>query len=162
MFPQAGAGLAVVHAVSSIFRDQCYRLKRNNARFKFLVEDWKKQDEGRMVKEIEACSATASSVTDFRRDQGSGDGSPRDSQAKAGDLYWVGVCFPRRSPAEQRPREDRRARGEILRAGQDAIRLTNKQNLLITNVPEANLPALKATWTRLGLNYNRATSRRVA
>ncbi|MEI9895466.1 MAG: hypothetical protein WDN28_16645 [Chthoniobacter sp.] len=30
----------VVEAASILFRDNGYRLKRNNARFKFLIEDW--------------------------------------------------------------------------------------------------------------------------
>jgi len=37
--------------------------------------------------------------------------------------------------------------------GQDAIRLTNKQNLLILNIPEKNLADLKKEMDDLGLDY---------
>ena len=37
--------------------------------------------------------------------------------------------------------------------GQDQVRLTNKQNLLIVNVPEANLAALKAELDTHGFDY---------
>ena len=43
--------------------------------------------------------------------------------------------------------------------GQDAIRLTAKQNLLIVNVPEANLPALQAELDTHGLVYNSSNFR---
>ena len=63
---------------------------------------------------------------------------------KEGDLYWVGVCFP-----------GGRIRNGVLgklgaltlkyaAPGRDQIRLTNKQNMLLVNIPEANLAALKA------------------
>ena len=41
----------MVEAVSKIFRDHGYRLKRNNARFKFLVADW---GHARVREEVEA------------------------------------------------------------------------------------------------------------
>src|SRR5688572_14577624 len=41
----------VVEAVSKIYRDNGYRLKRNNARFKFLVADWGHE---RVLQEVEA------------------------------------------------------------------------------------------------------------
>ena len=37
--------------------------------------------------------------------------------------------------------------------GKDAIRTTNKQNLLLLNIPEANLESLKKELDALGLDY---------
>ena len=142
----------VVEAASIIFRDHGYRLKRNNARFKFLCADWGAE---KLRTEVEALLGyPLDTFTDWN--------FPKDSETdhlgihaqKQPGLYWVGVCFP-----------GGRIRNGILgklgelavkycAAGQDAIRLTNKQNLLIVNVLEANLPALKADLNALGLDYN--------
>jgi sulfite reductase beta subunit-like hemoprotein len=144
----------VVHAVSSIFRDHGYRLKRNNARFKFLVEDWKKADENRMVAEIEALLGySLERFTDFviPKDQET-DHLGVHKQKQAG-LYWVGVCFPGGRIRDGVLGKIGALAARYCAAGQDAIRLTNKQNLLIINVPEANVPALKAELDVLGLSY---------
>ncbi|MEI9895467.1 MAG: hypothetical protein WDN28_16650 [Chthoniobacter sp.] len=65
----------------------------------------------------------------------------------------MGVCFPGGPSAPQGAGPHQPARGEVCAPGQDQIRLTNKQNLLIVNVLEANLPALKAELDELGLDY---------
>jgi ferredoxin-nitrite reductase len=44
--------------------------------------------------------------------------------------------------------------------GLDAIRLTAKQNLLLLNIPEANLPALKADLDAAGLIYESSNFRK--
>ena len=87
---------------------------------------------------------------------------PKDQEAdhlgihaqKQSGLYWVGVSF-----AGGRVRNGQLGRvGELAQKycapGSDAIRLTNKQNLLIINVLEENLPALKAELDAAGLVYN--------
>jgi ferredoxin-nitrite reductase len=144
----------VVHAVSCIFRDQGYRLKRNNARFKFLVEDWKKADEGRMVKEIEGLLGYElephTNFADIRDQETDHLGIHKQKQ---GDLYWVGVCFPGGRIRNGILGKIGALAAKYCATGQDAIRLTNKQNLLIINVPEANIPALKAELDALGLSY---------
>lgn len=153
--------LPVVNAVSEIFRDQGYRLMRNKARFKFLVEDWRKQDEGRMVKEVEGLLGyELEAFTDFPliKDQETDHlGIHKQKQA---DLYWIGVCFPGGRLRDGVLGKIGDLATKYCALGKDAIRLTNKQNLLITNVPEANLPALKADLDTLGLDYNASNFRK--
>jgi ferredoxin-nitrite reductase len=142
----------VVKAVSEIFRDEGYRHKRNNARFKFLCADWGAE---KLLAETEArLGFKLEPHTDFPtiRDQETDHlGIHKQKQA---DLYWVGICFP-----------GGRIRNGILgkigdlaekycATGLDALRCTNKQNLLMVNVPERNLEALKAELDALGLDYN--------
>lgn len=142
----------VLKAVSTVYRDNGYRHQRQKARFKFLVADWGHE---RVLQEVEAILGyPLEPHTDFPiiRDQETDHiGIHRQKQD---GLYWVGICFP-----------GGRIRNGILgklaelttkyaQSGVGQIRLTNKQNLLIVNVPEANLPALKAELDTLGLDYN--------
>jgi ferredoxin-nitrite reductase len=150
-FIKPGQVWPVVKAVSEVFRDEGYRLKRNRARFKFLVADWGVE---KMAAAVQArVSFPLEAHTDFPQ--------PKDQEAdhlgihpqKQPGLYWVGVSF-----AGGRIRNSLLGRiGDLAikycAEGQDAIRFTNKQNLLIVNVPEANLPALKAELDELGLIY---------
>ncbi len=151
VFIRPGLVWPVVKAVSEIFRDEGYRLKRNNARFKFLCHDWGAE---KLLAEIEArLGFTLERHAQFPviRDQEADHlGIHKQKQA---DLYWVGICFP-----GGRIRNDQLGRIAELAAkycapGQDSIRCTNKQNLLIVNVPEKNLPALKADLDTFGLDY---------
>lgn len=157
-FIKPGQVWPIVKAVTETFRDEGYRLKRNRARFKFLVADWGVE---RMTEEVEK-------RLDFKPERHTDFPSIRDQESdhigihkqRQGDLYWVGVCFP-----GGRVRNSNIAKlGELAEKycapGQDAIRLTNKQNLLIVNVPEANLPALKAELDALGLDYNPSNFRK--
>jgi len=141
----------VVQAVSTIYRDHGYRHQRQKARLKFLMADWGHE---RFLQEIEALLGyPLAPHTDFPivRDQET-DHLGIHKQ-KQGDLYWVGICFP-----GGRIRNGTLAKVGALAAkycapGQDQIRLTSKQNLLIINIPEAQLPALKADLDALGLDY---------
>ena len=141
----------VVHAVSTIYRDNGYRHTRTRARLKFLAKDWGAE---RLRAEIEALTGWklgSFDEFDFPKDQET-DHIGIHKQ-KLGDLFWVGVCFP-----GGRLRDGVLAKVGALAAkysapGQDAIRLTNKQNLLILNIPEKNLPDLKREMDDLGLDY---------
>ncbi len=143
----------VVKAVSEVFRDEGYRLKRTRARFKFLIADWVKQGGIEMV--VDAVEARLG----WKLERHGEITFPKDQEAdhigihpqKEAGLYWVGVSF-----AGGRVRDGQLAIiGELAEKfaapGQDAIRLTNKQNLLLLNIPEANLPALKAALDTHGM-----------
>ncbi len=142
----------VVKAVSMIYRDQGYRHQRQKARFKFLVADWGHE---RMLTEVEAILGfKLEPHTDFPviRDQEADHlGIHKQKQA---DLYWVGVCFPGGRLRNGLLGKIGDLAEKYCAPGQDAIRTTNKQNLLIVNVPEKNLDALKAELDTLGLDYN--------
>ena len=155
VFLQPAQVWPVVHAVSVIYRDHGYRHQRQRARLKFLISDWvKKGGVEYVATEIEA-------VLGFKLERHTGFPVIKDQETdhigihkqKQGDLYWVGICFP-----GGRIRNGTLAKVGALAAkysapGQDQIRLTNKQNLIIINIPEAALPALKADLDALGLDY---------
>lgn len=148
----------VIEAVSKIYRDHGYRHQRQRARLKFLMADWGHE---RFLQEIEALLGyPLEPHTDFPviKDQETDHlGIHKQKQA---DLYWVGICFP-----GGRIRNGTLAKVGALAAkycapGQDQIRLTNKQNLIITNIPAAQLPALRADLDALGLDYQPSNFRK--
>lgn len=141
----------VAKAITEVFRDEGYRLKRNRARFKFLVADWGVE---RILDEVHQ-------RLDFRLEPKVDFPEPVDPESdhmgihpqKQEGLYWVGVCF-----SGGRVRNGQLGKiGELAKKycseGEDRIRLTNKQNLIIVNVPEANLEPLKAELDAEGLVY---------
>jgi len=141
----------VTKAVSEIYRDEGYRNKRNRARFKFLVADWGVE---RILAEIEArlgYQLHRHHDFSFPKDQET-DHMGIHPQTQTG-LFWVGITFP-----GGRIRNGQLAAiGQLAKKyclpGQDFVRLTNKQNLLIPNIPEANLPNLKKEMDSQGLVY---------
>jgi sulfite reductase beta subunit-like hemoprotein len=148
----------VLKAVSTVYRDNGYRHQRQKARFKFLVADWGHE---RVLAEVEALLGyKLEPHSDFPviRDQET-DHIGIHAQKQAG-LYWVGICFPggRIRNGILGKLGELTAKYALPDAGQ--LRLTNKQNLLIVNVPEANLPALKAELDVLGLDYNPSNFRK--
>jgi len=146
----------VVKAISEVFRDEGYRLKRNRARFKFLVADWGVE---RIAREVQArVDFPIDSHTDFSvPDDQETDHIGIHAQKQPG-LYWVGINFP-----------GGRIRGGKLAVVADlaakysapgSIRLTNKQNLLLVNIPGENLPALKAELDAHELIYESSNFRK--
>jgi len=157
-FIKPGQVWPVVKAVSEVFRDEGYRLKRNRARFKFLVADWG----------VEKMAAAIQERLDFQLEPHCEFPELADQETdhlgihaqKQPGLFWVGVNF-----AGGRVRNGLLGKiGDLAlkycAEGKDAIRFTNKQNLLIVNVPEANLPALKAELDALGLVYDASNFRK--
>lgn len=161
-FLKPGQIWPVVKAVTEFFRDDGYRLKRNRARFKFLVADIVKAGG------IDTLAEHVEKRLDFKPERHTDFPIIKDQETdhigvhkqKQGDLYWVGVCFP-----------GGRMRNGVLgklgalaikyaAPGQDQIRLTNKQNLLLVNIPEANLAALKAELDVLGCDYQPSNFRK--
>ena len=148
----------VTEAISVIFRDNGYRLKRSRARFKFLVADW---GADRILAEIERLLGySLERHSDFPviADQES-DHLGIIEQKQPG-LYAVGVSF-----AGGRVRNAALDKcGELaLRfaaPGQDTVRLTNKQNLLLLNIPKDKLPLLLGELDAAGLVYQPSNFRR--
>lgn len=141
----------VVEAISKVFRDEGYRAKRNKARFKFLVEDWGVERITAEVQDRLEFPMRPHTEFSYPRDQES-DHMGIHAQSQPG-LSWVGVCFP-----GGRLRNGILAKvGEIAAKhcveGTASIRFTNKQNLVIPNVPNENLDAMKADLDAAGLSY---------
>jgi len=152
----------VVKVVSEIFRDEGYRLKRNRARFKFLVADWVK------LGGAEYLAQRIEERLDFKPERHADFPAIRDQETdhlgvhaqKQAGLSWVGVCFPGGRIRNSHLEKLGDLAEKYCAIGQDAIRLTNKQNLLIANVLDANLPALKADLEALGLDYQPSNFRK--
>ncbi len=148
----------VTEAISIIFRDQGYRLKRSRARFKFLVADWGAE---RVLAEVEKILGySLEPYTDFPivADQES-DHLGVIEQKQPG-LHAVGVSF-----AGGRIRNALLDKcGELAARyavpGQDAVRLTNKQNLILLNIPSDNLPTLLKELDAAGMVYQPSNFRR--
>ena len=141
----------VTEAVSIIFRDNGYRLKRSRARFKFLVADWGAE---RVLAEVERLLGyTLERHSDFPviADQES-DHLGIIEQKQPG-LYSVGVSFAGGRVRNAALDKCGELAARLAAPGQDAIRLTNKQNLLLINIPQENLPALLGELDAAGLVY---------
>jgi ferredoxin-nitrite reductase len=157
----------VIKAVSITYRDHGYRLKRNNARLKFLIEDWWKLGGGENGGG-EYLAEKVEELLDFKMERHTDFPIIKDQETdhlgihrqKQDGLYWVGVCFP-----GGRIRNGALGKLSALAAkyslpGQDQLRLTNKQNVLLVNIPEACLVALRADLDDLGLDYNASNFRK--
>ena len=143
----------VVNAVSTIYRDHGYRHQPQpravqvSRRRIGAHERLARGDRG-------AARIPNSSLRTNSGYRGSGDGPPRHPQAKAGRSLLGRRVFPRRAHPQWHAREKSAAlAARHCAPGQDAIRLTNKQNLLILNVPEKNLAALNSDLDGFGLDY---------
>jgi len=135
-------------ATAAVFRDEGSRENRKRARLKFLVEKWeiprfRDEIEKRMGRKLRrADEADAEPITERDR---SHLGIHRQ---KNSDLYYIGL-----------PVLGGRTSGDQLyslanlaeRYGSGRIRTTNTQNIILLDVPEKNLEAIKADLGFLGL-----------
>ncbi len=131
--------LDVVYHLTTIFRDEGYRANRTKARLKFLVADWGAQ---KFTAELEKRLG-------YQLEPGEAWSHPKDQEAdhfginpqKQPGLCYVGVsCLGGRITATQLRRLCEIA-GEF---GSHRLRNTNKQNVLILDVPTEKVPALKS------------------
>ena len=117
----------VAKAVSEVYRDEGYRAKRNRARFKFLVADWGAERilaaaEARLGHQLQRHNEFV-----FPRDQET-DHMGIHAQVQRG-LCWVGLTFPGGRIRNGALAAVGRLAKKHCAAGQDFVRLTNKQNL---------------------------------
>ena len=158
VFLKPGQVWPVTHAVSVIFRDNGYRLKRSRARFKFLVADWGAE---RVLAEIERLLGyTLERYSDFPviADQES-DHLGIIEQKQPG-LHAVGVSFAGGRVRNSALDKCGELAARLASPGLDAIRLTNKQNLLLLNIPKDNLPILLGELDAAGMVYTPSNFRR--
>ena len=144
--------LTVAHYISVIYRDYGYRHARNKARFKFLVADW---GVDKVLAELERLSGKQferHAEFNFPEDPES-DHLGSQPQKQTG-LYYVGVSFAGgRARAHQLKKIAELAK-RFCAPGQDLLSNTNKQNLIILNVPEVNVETLKKEIEAMGLVWN--------
>ena len=75
-------------------------------------------------------------------------------------FYWVGLTFAGGRIRNGALAGVARLAGKFALPGHDFVRLTNKQNVVIPHVPEANLSAMKAEMDELGLVYESSNLRK--
>jgi len=138
----------VVHHISALYRDEGYRDARTVARLKMLVKDWG------------AAKFTAELEKRIGRTLEPGEDWPMPNdpetdhfgvhEQKQAGLYYVTVsCLGGRVAGEKLRRV-----AELSEAfGDGQLRNTNKQNLIILNVPKANLKPLLRELDDRGMKY---------
>ncbi|PTX99378.1 ferredoxin--nitrite reductase [Verrucomicrobia bacterium LW23] len=150
--------LPAVHYASVVYRDHGFRDKRTRARLKFLMADWGPDKYIAKMEEISNRKWQRHSEFQFPVDPES-DHLGVQEQKQPG-LYYVGVSF-----AGGRTRGHQLAAMAELSAryaapGKDEINFTNKQNLILLNIPEKNVDALKKELTDRGFIYEASNFRR--
>ncbi len=148
----------VVRHITELWRDTpAYREKRHRARIKFLVHDWgaakvRQALEERLGRRLDDAPPEFQEPLDAYRDH-----VGVHAQKQPG-LYYLGVPVlvgRITSPQMKRLAELSRRHGD----GQ-TIRLTNRQNLLLLNVPEANVEKALSGLEEVGLSINAHPVRR--
>ena len=141
----------VVRAVSVIFRDHGYRHTRTRARCKFLVARLgcgkaARRDRGDYL--AGGWRITASSATRATRRPITSAFTSRSRATCSGSAS----AFPAAASARASSGKSRTSRRSTARRDRTRSGSTNKQNLLIINVPEANLADLQRELTDAGLD----------
>ena len=144
----------VWEAVISVFRDYGYRRLRHRARIKFLVADWGPEKFRQVVEDEylkrKMIDGPAPEVLSQPLDH-IGVNKQKDG------LFYVGAA-----PVAGR------VSGSILvevakiaeRAGSQRVRFTPQQKIIVLDVPEAEVPALKSDLAKLGLQVDPSPWRR--
>jgi sulfite reductase beta subunit-like hemoprotein len=136
-FIRPGEAVEVVRHITEVWRDSpAYREKRHHARFKYLIHDWG-AEKFRRVLEERLGRTLDESPPDFQEPPDAYRDHVGVHAQKQRGLYYVGapVLVGRiTSPQMKKVADLCRRHGDG-----KTIRLTNRQNILLLNVPEANV-----------------------
>ncbi|HLK43765.1 MAG TPA: nitrite/sulfite reductase [Thermoleophilia bacterium] len=145
----------VCAVITEIFRDEGKRTKRTRARIKFLVDDWgpeklRAEVERRLERELSRSTAPADPIDPHRDHLGV------HPQLQPG-LYALGATTLRgRFSASQML-----AVADIAdRFGSGQVRFTNRQNVIVTDVADADVDEAAASLADAGLPTSASTFRR--
>jgi sulfite reductase beta subunit-like hemoprotein len=145
----------VCRAITEIFRDEGNRTKRTRARIKFLVDEWgveriRAEVERRLGRSFPASVEPADPVDPHRDHLGI------HPQVQPG-LYYLGATTLRgRFTGDQMI-----AVADIAdRFGSGALRCTNRQNIIVLDVPDAQVDEAAASLRDVGLPTEASTFRR--
>lgn len=144
----------VWHGVASIFRDYGYRLRRNHARMKFLVEDWGPQKFRRVLEDEylgHRLPDGPAAVPDGSPDDHIGVHTQKDGRAYIGFAPTVGRLSGPRLRAIAEAAE---------RAGSHRLRLTPYQKLLVLDVDPDRVQGLIDDLEQQGLQAHPSSFRR--
>ena len=145
----------VCRAITEIFRDEGNRSKRTRARIKFLVDEWgverlRAEVEERLGRSLPTSVVPADPVDPHRDHLGV------HPQVQAG-LYYLGATTLRgRFTGDQMI-----AVADIAdRFGSGALRCTNRQNIIVLDVPDGQVDEAAASLRDIGLPTEASTFRR--
>ncbi|MDE1171402.1 MAG: hypothetical protein PW734_09380 [Verrucomicrobium sp.] len=144
--------LPMAHYASVLYRDFGYREKRNRARLKFLVADWGAEKVLAKIEELAGRRFERYEGFQFPTDPETDHLGVRP-QKQAG-LHYVGVCFAGGRVRAHQLRELAELSRRFASPGQARLGATNKQNIILFNIPEANVAALKAELDARELVWN--------
>lgn len=157
----------LMKAVSTVYRDNGFRDKRHKARIKFLIEEWGvekflEETEKVLGYKLERVEAVGQSATGAVEYYSSPETSHHDhlgvTELKNGK-YAVGVAFV----SGRTKGEDLLNIAKLIKdfAPSGTVRTTNKQNLIIVDVPKENLETLITEANLLGLKVEHSAFTRL-
>jgi len=157
-FVKPDDAIDVIRHITDIWRDTPeYRQKRHHARLKYLVHDWgvvklRQVLEERLGRKLDEASAEYQEPPDAYRDH-----VGVHAQKQPG-LYYVGapVLVGRITAPQMKKVADLCRRY----GGGKSIRLTNRQNILLLNIPEAQVDKVLVGLSDVGLSINAHPVRR--
>jgi ferredoxin-nitrite reductase len=133
--------LPAVHFTSVVYRDYGYRDKRTRARYKFLVDDWGAEKVLAKMEEVSGLKWERHSDFPFP-DDAETDHLGVHEQKQPG-LWYIGVSFAGGRVRGYQVRKLAELSRKYAVPGMDRVCNTNKQNILLLNIPEADVEALK-------------------
>jgi sulfite reductase beta subunit-like hemoprotein len=157
-FVKPEEAVEVIRHITEIWRDTpAYREKRHRARIKYLIHDWgaprfRQALEERLGRALEDAPADYQDPPETYRDH-----VGVHAQKQAG-LYYVGApVLVGRITSQQMKRV-----ADLCRRYGDGqtIRLTNRQNILLLNIPESSVEKVLAGLAEVGLSINAHPVRR--
>ena len=155
VFARPGEAAEVCRAITEIYRDEGNRTKRTRARLKFLVDEWgvdrlRAELEARLGRQLPRSTPPAAPLDPHRDHVGV------HPQVQPG-MYYLGAATLRgRFTAEQMI-----GVADVAdRFGSGRLRCTNRQNVIVLDVPDAHVEEAAASLADLGLPTEASTFRR--
>ncbi|HEY4328340.1 MAG TPA: hypothetical protein VGN88_01290, partial [Phycisphaerae bacterium] len=143
--------LAVVcRGIAHVFRDHGYREKRIRARLKFLVADWGWEKFRDVLEGILGFKLERDETITGPKHAPHTDHMGTGPQKQAG-LNYVGVPIERGRVTSEQMKIAADLAEKYAAAGKGQVRLSNKQNLILVNIPTENLDGLVKELTAAGL-----------
>ncbi|HEY8967163.1 MAG TPA: hypothetical protein VIM58_11995, partial [Candidatus Methylacidiphilales bacterium] len=144
--------LPMAHYASVLYRDHGYREKRNRARLKFLIADLGADQALAKIEELGNLKFERHSEFHFPTDPET-DHLGVVEQKQPG-LYFVGISFAGGRVRAHELRAIAAISRKYAAPGLDRIGCTNKQNILLLNIPEKNVEKVKAELDAANLVWN--------
>jgi sulfite reductase beta subunit-like hemoprotein len=141
---------AVCRGIAHIFRDHGYREKRTRARMKFLVADWGSQKFREMLETELGFRLEHDDAITGPQHAPHSDHMGTGPQKQPG-LNYVGIPVERGRLTAGQMRAAADLAEKCAVAGKGQIRLSNKQNLILVNIPTERLSGLVDELTAAGL-----------